>query len=93
MRKIWDKFVAWLYKVPFDKWLHFIFGVLIAAFFACALGMKACIVPVVFAGFCKEFFDLWTTNKAEWKDMLATLIGGAFVQGFVALGCWWGFFA
>ena len=68
MRKIWDKFVAWLYKVPFDKWLHFIFGVLIAAFFACSLGMRACIVPVVFAGFCKEFFDLWVKRHHQMID-------------------------
>lgn len=39
MRKIWDKFVGWLYKVPFDKWLHYLAGLIIAAFFALALHM------------------------------------------------------
>lgn len=34
MRKIWDKIVALISKVPYDKLLHFIAGVLIAAFFA-----------------------------------------------------------
>ena len=65
MRKIWDKFVAWLYKVPFDKWLHFIFGVLIASFFACALGMRDCVVPVVFAGFCKDWASTASSSSVE----------------------------
>ena len=85
MRKIWDKLVALIYKVPFDKWLHFMAGLIIAAFFCITLGMKVCIVPVLFAGFAKEFFDGWTTNQSDWKDFLATLIGGMVIQLFVIL--------
>ena len=85
MRKLWDKLVALIYKVPFDKWLHFMAGLIIAAFFCITLGMKVCIVPVLFAGFAKEFFDSWTTNQSDWKDFLATLIGGMVIQLFVIL--------
>ena len=85
LRKIWDWIVKQLYKVPFDKWLHFIAGVLIAAFFAITLKMDVCIVPVLFAGFIKEFFDNWTTDKCDWYDFLATVIGGIVIQLFVIL--------
>ena len=40
MRKIWDKIVAWVLSIPADKRLHFVCGLIIAAFFAIALGMK-----------------------------------------------------
>ena len=93
MRKIWDKFVGWLYKVPFDKWLHYLAGLIIAAFFALALHMAVCVVPAIFAGFIKEFYDKWTTDRADWRDFLATTLGGLTIQLFVALGWWWGFFA
>lgn len=89
MRKIWDKLVALIYKVPFDKWLHFMAGLIIAAFFAIVIPKWAewCIVPVFFAGCAKGFFDVWTTDEADWdwKDLLATLIGGFVIQLFVIL--------
>ena len=89
MRKIWDKIVAWILAIPADKKLHFVAGFIIAAFFDLALGMKAIIVPAVFAGFIKEFFDLWTTNKWEWWDFAATCFGGLLAQLFVVLNMWW----
>jgi hypothetical protein len=85
IRKIWNWIVKQLYKVPFDKWLHFIAGLIIGAFFCITLGMKAAIVPVIFAGFIKEFFDMWTTDKADWYDFLATVIGGLVIQLFVII--------
>jgi len=89
MRKIWDKIVEWILGIPADKKLHFVAGFIIAAFFGLALGMKAVIVPAIFAGFIKEFFDLWTTNKWEWWDFAATCFGGLLAQGFVLLNMWW----
>lgn len=89
MRKIWDKIVAWILAIPADKKLHFVAGFIIAAFFGLALGMKAIIVPAVFAGFIKEFFDLWTTKKWEWWDFAATCFGGLLAQLFVVLNMWW----
>ena len=89
MRKIWDKIVAWILAIPTDKKLHFVAGFIIAAFFGLALGMKAIIVPAIFAGFIKEFFDLWTTQKWEWWDFAATCFGGLLAQLFVVLNLWW----
>ena len=89
MRKIWDKIVAWIYKVPSDKRLHFVAGFIISAFFAIALGMKVCIIPAIVAGSLKEFFDKWTTGKVDWWDFGVTVIGGALCQGFVLLHMWW----
>lgn len=80
IRKIWDAFVSLIGKVPYDKLLHFIAGLIIAAIFALPLHMKVCIVPVIFAAFIKEFFDLWTTDKWEWWDFGATCLGGLVIQ-------------
>ena len=87
IRKIWDAIVSLINKVPKDKLLHFIAGVLIAAFFAIILPTWAewCIVPVIFLAFIKEFFDLWTTNKWEWWDFGATVIGGLVIFIFTLL--------
>lgn len=40
IRKIWDAFVTLVNKVPKDKLLHFVMGLLIAAF--CALVLNWC---------------------------------------------------
>ena len=92
MRKIWDKIVAWMQRIPSDKKYHFVAGFVIAAFFAISLHMAACVVPALFAGFIKEFFDNWTGGELDWKDWTATAIGGAVCQVFVGLGVWWGFY-
>lgn len=91
MRKIWDKIVALLVAIPQDKKMHFVAGLIIAAFFALAPGMKAAIVPAIAAAFIKEFFDQWTTGKWEWWDFAVTCLGGLLIQVFILLGMWWGF--
>lgn len=80
IRKIWNAIVGFICKVPYDKWLHFIAGLIIAAFFCIDLKMVVCIVPVVLAGFLKEFFDLWTSDKFDWWDFAATCAGGLVIQ-------------
>ena len=80
IRKIWDAIVSLISKVPYNKLLHFIAGLIIAAIFSIPLHMKVCIVPVIFAAFIKEFFDLWTTDKWEWLDFAATCFGGLVIQ-------------
>lgn len=85
MRKIWDKIVALISKVPYDKLLHFIAGLVIAAFFCITLGMKVCIVPAIAAGFIKEFFDNWTSDQVDWWDFVATVAGGLVIQIFAIL--------
>jgi len=92
MRNIWNKIVQWILHLPADKRLHFVAGFIVAAFFGISLGMTWVIIPALFAGFIKEFYDLWTTDEWEWGDLLATVVGGLLCQGFVGLGLWWGFF-
>ena len=91
IRKIWDAIVKFFSSVPYDKLLHFIAGLIIAAFFNVSLGMLVCIIPALFAGFIKEFFDLWTTDQWDWWDFVATVSGGAVIQVFAILGHVWGF--
>ena len=86
MRKIWDKLVQLINKIPLDKLLHFLAGLIIAAFFAIIFGMKVCLIPVIIAGFAKEFFDKLTTSTWEWWDLVATCLGGLLIQLFVLLG-------
>lgn len=85
MRQLWDKLVQLLYKVPWDKWLHFFAGLIIAAFFAITFGMKACLVPAIIAGLAKELFDKKTTGILDWWDFGATCFGGLLIQLFVLL--------
>lgn len=86
IRKIWDAFVRLLSKVEYDKWLHFIFGLLIAAFCYITLhiGFWSALPTLVFA-FAKEAFDKWTTGKWEWWDIVATCAGGIVIEIFAAL--------
>lgn len=87
IRKIWDAIVSLINKVPKDKLLHFIAGLLIGAFFALVLPTWAewCFVPVLFTGVIKEFFDLWTTGEWDWWDFVATLSGGLIIWIFTLL--------
>ena len=101
MRKIWDKIVGWLTAIPMDKWLHFIAGMIIASFFAVALGEEfmewivggyrpfVWMAPVLLLAVLKEMFDGWTTQRFEWGDILATAIGGMLVVCFGWLHLWW----
>lgn len=84
MRKIWDKFVSFVADVAVDKLLHFIAGMLIAAFFYIVFGMVACLVPVFFFAFAKECWDSWYDgNKFDGWDLVATLAGGLTIQVLV----------
>lgn len=90
MRKIWDKIVAWVLSIPADKRLHFVCGIIIAAFFAIALGMKFCFWPVIFFAAGKEIFDIISSKQEfDWKDFVATLLGALVPQIFVLLNLWW----
>ena len=90
MRKIWDKIVAWILSIPADKRLHFVCGIIIAAFFAIALGMKFCFWPVIFFAVGKEFFDMWAGGqKFDVWDFVAMLLGALIPQVFVLLHMWW----
>lgn len=91
IRKIWDAIVSFISKVPYDKLLHFVAGLIVAAFFAIALkwpGWAALLMSVAF-GALKELFDWLTTKKVEWWDGIATSIGGVVILVFWLLGLWW----
>lgn len=89
IRKIWDAIVKFICKVPYDKWLHVIGGLVVASFFAISLGWK-CVLPVALvAGLLKEVFDYFTTKNFDLWDWVATIAGGFVIQVFVWLGMWW----
>ena len=91
IRKIWDAIVSLISKVPYDKLLHFIVGLIVAAFFVISLklaGWEALLVAVA-VGALKELFDWLTTEKVEWWDAVATVIGGLVILIFWLLGIWW----
>lgn len=85
MKKIWNKIVAFFNALSADKYLHFIVGLIVAAFFNITLGMTACIVPVFFAAAIKEAIDSSGSGTSDWRDAVATLAGGAVIQLFAIL--------
>jgi len=84
--KLWNWLVSLIEGVGRDKLYHFIAGMAIAAFFCITLGMQAwCIVPAIFAGFIKEFIDQWRGGTFNWKDLLATVLGGLLISLFAII--------
>lgn len=98
MRNFWDKIRrffnsawAWLIgvldSVRRDLLYHFIAGLLIAAVFGISLRMGVwAFVPTIFAGFIKEFIDQWGGGSFDWKDLLATVLGGAILSACFLFG-------
>ena len=75
------KLIAFLKKLnlPFsvDKQLHFIAGFIISALVILITGsIAAGLIVTFFAGFYKEFKDEMDYAGFDWKDLLATMIGG-----------------
>lgn len=86
IRKFWDKIVRLILKVPYDKLLHFIAGLIVASFFAIVFDFKAPILAAALAGLIKEAFDKYTTKQVDWYDFVYTCAGGAVIQVFALLG-------
>ena len=66
-------------NLPFDvdKQLHFIAGFIISALVILITGsIAAGLIVTFFAGFYKEFKDEMDYAGFDWKDLLATMIGG-----------------
>ena len=80
-----NKILTFLASFGADKYLHFIAGLIVASFFCIALGMQVCIVPVIVVAFAKELFDGMGLGVADWRDFVATILGGAIIQLFVLL--------
>jgi len=83
IKRIWDWLIERLNSIRRDRLYHFIAGLIIAAFFCITLKMGVwCFVPVVFAGFIKEFIDQWRGQDFDWVDFAATLAGGLLIALF-----------
>lgn len=76
--------VSKLASIPTDKLLHFIAGILIAAFVALVIptGRLWCVVPVVVAAFGKEVYDEIDYGGFDWVDLCYTVVGGLIIQVF-----------
>lgn len=74
-------------SIPCDKMLHFIAGMLIAAIVAVLVPRFAPIAMTVavVAGFAKELRDEIAYGGFDWKDLLATVLGGVVMQCFIFL--------
>ncbi len=79
IRSAYEWFVGLINKVRRDRLYHFIAGLMIAAVAALCFHITWAIVPVIFAGFIKEFIDSWRGQQFDWIDLLATVLGGAFI--------------
>ncbi|WP_346702549.1 hypothetical protein [uncultured Alistipes sp.] len=83
MKQLLDKIVGWLNKIPADKYKHFAAGTAVAAVVLLAvalfvskwLALTASVVAVIAAAVGKEKVDA----KADLRDIVATLCGGAVV--------------
>lgn len=80
-----NKILTFMASFGADKYLHFIAGLIISAFFAIVLDMPICIVPTIVAAFAKELFDGMGLGVADWRDFTATILGGLIIQLFVYL--------
>jgi len=66
-------------NLPFavDKQLHFLAGFIISAIVILITGsIAAALIVTFFTGFYKEFKDEMDYAGFDWKDLLATMIGG-----------------
>ena len=74
-------------SIPSDKMLHFIAGMLITATIAVIVSRFAPIAMsvAVIAGFAKELRDEIAYGGFDWKDLLATVLGGVVMQALIFL--------
>lgn len=85
MRRLWNKFVAWLLAVPQDKRLHFAAGFAAATFAGMVFGVIWCGAVAVGAGVLKECYDTVCGERWDWLDLLATSLGGVLPEAFALL--------
>lgn len=86
MKAMFEKLKNCLAGIPHDKLLHFIAGMIVAAFFSIVIVDTAmfCVVFSGVAGAVKEAIDEWR-KPSTWSnsDLLATILGGFPIQLFV----------
>jgi hypothetical protein len=77
----------WICNIPVDKALHFIAGMLVvvvvATIFPCVANWA--VVAAIVAGVGKEIRDEIAYRGFDWKDLMATIVGGLIMQIFIWL--------
>lgn len=77
----------WICNISADKALHFIAGMLVvgvvATIFPCVANWA--VVAAIVAGVGKEIRDEIAYGGFDWKDLMATIVGGAVMQIFIWL--------
>ncbi len=72
-----------------DKIYHFVAGLLIAVVVGFAIDPITAIGLAIAAGIFKECYDDYRYGGFDWKDMVATWIGGFVGLGLVTLINYW----
>lgn len=83
---MFEKLKNWLAGITHDKLLHFIAGMIVAAFFSIVIIDAAvfCVVMAALVGAIKEAVDEWKKPGAwSYTDLLATTLGGLVIQVMV----------
>lgn len=77
-----EKIFNWFGKIPADKALHFIAGLIIVAVIAtfCPMVADHAWLAAVVLGFGKEIYDLFTDGHFDFVDFGATVLGGLVIQ-------------
>lgn len=78
--ELYDKVAGWLASIAVDKHLHIEVGMIIAAFCYIVLHLWWCILPSICFGVLKECIDRARGGKFDWRDIIATITGGAVIQ-------------
>ena len=81
------KLLNFVASIPRDKLLHFIAGMLITALVAVVFARFAplAVTVAVVAGFAKEAYDEYSYGGWDWKDLLATIVGGVLMELIIML--------
>ena len=80
MKTIYNKFLEVLASIGTDKYLHFIFGMVVAAFFCIVVGFEPCLIPAILIGLAKEAIDYRAHGTWDLYDLFATCLGGFVIQ-------------
>ena len=91
MKNIWNcikskinAMLKWVKKllggISGDKHLHFEAGLIIAALFSLVWPMGMPVLVSAFIGAMKECWDECFGNGGDWKDWIATILGGLIIQ-------------
>ena len=75
--------------IPKDKIYHFIAGFLLCIIFTLIDDPMTGLGAAIGAGIMKECYDQYVYDGADWKDMIATWIGGCVAFTLVALVNYW----